>query len=78
MSKGTQILRVGDTVLYRCRFAKVLHIELCHDASAYGVEVSAASWSERDRIVVDLDNGHWAYGAQIEPVEDEAQEAAAG
>lgn len=73
------ILRVGDTVLHRSGFglheprpAKVLHIEHCQDDPKYGFDVPEIAWALRNQIVVDLDNGHWAFGIQIEPIEREA------
>lgn len=67
-------LKVGDKVMWRGGFgteipkvATVKSIELCEPGEKYGEDVSEASWSERNRLVVDLDNGHWAYGSQLSP-----------
>lgn len=68
-------LTVGDTVKWRGGFgnesakdAKVQGIEKCKPGSKYGNQVDSIDWSKVDRsVVVDLDNGHWAYGDQIKP-----------
>ena len=54
--------------------AEVTTITLCPPGTADGpntVEVEAVLWSATDgrEVVVDLSNGHWAYGFQIAPVE---------
>lgn len=66
-------LRVNDLVQWSGDFgkeapqtAKVLRIEVnCFDA--YGTSVNKVDWQEVDsrKVVVDLDNGQWAYGFQI-------------
>lgn len=73
----TGLLRVGDTVEWRGSWgrgfpalAKVTNIVLCPSEIADGadtVEVTAVPWSAADgrKVVVDLSNGHWAYGFQI-------------
>lgn len=67
-------LKVGDKVMWRGSFgsaipqlATVKSIELCEPGEKYGEQVDEASWSDRDRMVVDLDNHSWAYGYQISP-----------
>ena len=69
-------LRVGDTVLWRGgwgrdapQWATVTHLEVCVEpGDKYGVPVDQVPWVEVDRVIVDLDNRHWAYGSQIEPL----------
>ena len=68
-------LKVGDEVMWRGGFgsdapkrAKVENIELCAPGEKYGEHREEVEWSKRDRIVVDLDNGHWAKGHQISPL----------
>ena len=69
-------LKVGDQVMWRGGFgsdapkiATVENIELCKYAGAKeGDSVGSVDWSKKDRIVVDLDNGHWAKGHQISPI----------
>ena len=65
-------LSVGDKVMWRGGFgndapkeATITSIELCKVGEKYGMSVSSAEWSQKDRIVVDLDNGHWARGHQL-------------
>lgn len=69
------ILKVGDQVMWRGSFgsdapkkAVVENIELCRAGQKYGEPVDEVSWSDKDKIVVDLDNGHWAKGHQISPI----------
>lgn len=67
------VLKVGDTVTWRGSWgsdrpkkAKVESIEVDCDGK-YGDEVDELAWSKvknRD-VVINLDNGHWAYGTQI-------------
>jgi hypothetical protein len=68
-------LKVGDKVMWRGGFgndapkeAVVESIELCKAGEKYGNSVDEVSWNKKDRIVVDLDSGHWAYGRQISPI----------
>lgn len=68
-------LKVGDEVMWCGGFgidppqrAKVTGIELCELGEKYGDPVEEVEWSKHDRIVVDLDNGHWARGHQIRPI----------
>lgn len=71
------ILKVGDTVMWRGswgrdveRPAKIIGMELCEaPRMKEGVVVRAADWNDKARLVVDLDNGSWAYGFQIEKME---------
>jgi hypothetical protein len=68
-------LHIGDTVLWRGGFgnhapvpAKVKGIERVSPGEKYGDDVQSLPWIEvPTRAVVDLDNGHWAYGAQLSP-----------
>jgi hypothetical protein len=71
----SKVLRIGDTVMWRGGFgseapkeAIVESIELCRAGEKYGDSVSSVDWSKKDRIVVDLNNGHWAKGHQISPI----------
>ena len=78
------ILKVGDTVMWRGswgndapRPAKIDHMELCEaPRMKEGTPVRAVEWKDKARLVVDLSNGSWAYGFQIEPVEEDANEPA--
>lgn len=68
-------LYVGDTVLCRGGFgnhaalpAKVRAIEKCAPGDKYGDDVQSLPWTQVPTCaVVDLDDGHWAYGWQITP-----------
>ena len=79
------ILRVGDRVLWCGGFgdqaprpARVVRVDLVEPGQKHGVSVDAVPWSALTRdVVVDLDNGHWAYGYQIRPMPDPADETGA-
>jgi hypothetical protein len=67
-------LKIGDKVMWRGGFgsepakeATVTGIEKCAVGAKNGNSVSKVSWDKVNsrQIVVDLDNGHWAYGTQI-------------
>lgn len=66
------VLKVGDSVMWRGGFGRdkaqqavVKTIELCEDGEKYGTPVDEVDTNLLHRVVVDLDNGHWAYGDQI-------------
>ena len=67
------MIRVGDTVIWRGSWgkdapipAKIVSMELCeHEREKYGIAVSEAHDIDKNRLVVSLDNGHWAYGMQL-------------
>jgi len=77
--KMPEILRVGDAVIWKGSWgqdspleAKVASIEeTVGKHQKNGESVSQTKWSriKADRAVVDLDNGHWAYGNQLQPIE---------
>lgn len=71
-----QNLCIGDKVMWCGGFGRhapqeavVKHIEITNPGEKYGQEVDCVRWSvvKADCVVVDLDNGHWAYGSQLEP-----------
>ena len=74
----SKILSVGDTVSWKGgwgqdapREAVVKHITLVeYSGTLEGKDVANVLWSSLiDRsVVVDLDNHHWAYGYQLQPV----------
>lgn len=67
-------LRIGDQVMWSGAWgsesslpARVTSIELAEDGKKYGEEVEEVLWKHVDsrNVVVDLDNGNWAYGNQL-------------
>jgi len=73
MSK--QMLRVGDTILCRANFGSdapkkevVKHIDI-NCIGNDGDSVDEVAWEDvKDRtVMVDMENGHWAYGSAIFP-----------
>lgn len=76
MSRFSGTLKIGDEVNWRGGFgrdakkkAKVEAIQITNGGK-YGDDVEEVEWSKvRDRnVVVDLDNGHWAYAEQISKI----------
>ena len=72
-------LRVGDSVLWQGgwgsepeRSVKVIAIQINEsNGSKYGEDVQLVGWDtvvER-KVLVDLDNAHWAWANQIRPSE---------
>ena len=70
------LIRIGDTVLCRGGWGSeapqpvtITHLEICVvEGDKYGLPVTELPWSKKGCAVVDLDNGHWCYGYQIEPL----------
>lgn len=74
----SKVLKVGDKVMWRgawgidpAKPAVVQHIEIVKDTSKYGKPVDQVSWDKVNsrQVVVDLDNGSWAYGNQLKPLQ---------
>lgn len=69
-------LQVGDKVMWRGGWgqqapqeATVEGIDECEPGEKYGTAVQKMHWAVVPSMaVVTLDNGHWAYGSQIEPM----------
>jgi hypothetical protein len=69
------MLKVGDVVMWKGSFgrndaspATITRMELTQlPRTKYGIEVNEIPWDmvRANRVVVVLDNGHWAYGEQI-------------
>lgn len=77
LNKVKGILKVGDTVAWRGAWgtdapkeAKVTAIESNCNGGKNGIEVDSVEWDEvtRENVVVSLENGHWAYGDQLEEI----------
>lgn len=70
-------LRVGDEVEWRGswggdapRRARVMAIEVLDGTSdKHGLDTDEVAWEPARDFIVDLDNGHWAYGTQLAPVQ---------
>jgi hypothetical protein len=70
-------LKVGDKVMWRGAFGndlpkevKVTYIELTENGSKYGNSIQSIDWNKVNgrEVIVDLDNGHWAYGYQLNKI----------
>lgn len=70
---STNTLCVGDTVLWRGGWGDKGPVKAKVECIALpdGRNADTIPWSDlSDReIIVDLDNGRWAYGFQIQPVD---------
>jgi len=70
-------LKVGDTVRWRGLWgeaqekrAEVTGIEI-RCIGKYGIKVAEASWADvKKHGVLSLANGHWAYGYQVNPIDN--------
>jgi len=68
-------LTVGDKVMWRGSWGKdqpkeviIEDIEICREGCKNGRPIKSVDWDtvkEGRKIVVNLDNGHWAYGNQL-------------
>lgn len=73
----SNILRVGDTVNWKGSWGKDATKQVKIKAiekdciGKNGTEVNEVPWDyiEGRNVIVDLDNGHWAYGFQIFPID---------
>ena len=69
-----QYIKIGTKVSSRFGMdgklseAKVTGIELTKDGSKYGIGMDKIFVEDKDRCTFDMDNGHWAYGYQINPI----------
>lgn len=72
-----RILKIGDTVRWRGQWgearekpAVVTSIEI-RCIGKYGTGVAEAPWDDvKKQGVVSFANGHWAYGYQVDPIEN--------
>jgi hypothetical protein len=73
----SDILKLGDKVMWRGAWGKdpaeetiIEGIQICPAGEKYGRDVKSVSWStiKKDRVVVELTNGHWAYGHQLDQI----------
>lgn len=72
--KDSTVLRVGSVVESQFGTAKVVDITLAdrkHGKSGSSVEHLNWELVQGGWAVVDLDNGHWQYGDQISPAQEE-------
>lgn len=70
-----EYLKIGDEVNWRSNWgtdlpkkAIVNEIEICAVGAKHGKPVKKVSWEtiNKGKVVVTLDNGHWAYGKQLD------------
>ena len=61
------IISIGQNVMTEHGLQKITKIELCEKVGdKYGIEVKEIYTDLVDRCVFDLNNGHFAYGDQID------------
>ena len=61
-----KFIEPGTKVDTRWGEAKITDIELCQNGEKYGIPQKKIFVEDKNRCTFDLDNGHWAYGDQIE------------
>jgi len=60
-------IQVGDLISTRHGTSKIKKIELCEKpGEKYGIPVKRVFTNLLDRVIIDLENGHWTYGDQID------------
>ena len=59
-------VKLGTNVSSPWGPAKITNIELCQNGEKYGISQEKICLIDKDRCTFDLDNGHWAYGHQLE------------
>ena len=65
--KQRKLIKKGTKVLTKFGEAKVVSIDLCQqEGDKEGIRVDKIWVDLKDRCVFDMDNGHWAYGYQVE------------
>ena len=72
-------IKVGQKVMWRdawgtrpAQEATIEGIDLCEaEGEKYGIEVQEAFVEDKDRCCFSLTNGKWAYGYQIDLIEQE-------
>ena len=62
-------ITIGTEVYSSQGKAKITGIELTVDGSKYGIPQEKIFAEDKDRCVFDLDNGHWQFGYQINPIQ---------
>ena len=70
-------LKIGDKVKWKgawgaepSKLVKITDIDICEIGEKNGRTVQKVLWDKVDsrKVVVSLDNGHWAYGFQLSKV----------
>ena len=62
-----KLIKKGTKVLTKFGEAKVTAIDLCQkEGDKEGIRVDKIWVDLKDRCIFDMDNGHWAYGYQVE------------
>ena len=60
-------LKIGDSVISPYGISNISNITLTEKSgNKYGLEVDEVYINLLDRTVVDLDDGHWVYGKQLD------------
>lgn len=66
------VLRKGEKIKWNGTIERVLKIEVCSEGCLMGVQVNAIVWEmvhhEESNVIIDLSNGYWAKGINIEPL----------
>lgn len=65
-------ISIGCRVCTTLGESNVVGIDYCVPGEKYGQSVNRAPMSSRDNLVLDLANGHWVYGSQVNSWQSEA------
>jgi hypothetical protein len=64
-------VKVGDEVYSRHGKAKIIRMEITENKfEKYGIEANEVFTKSLDYVIMVLDNGHWAYGGEVELVNE--------
>jgi len=67
VSMMKKTLKIGDKVMSRYGEARVTKLEMTErPGDKYGLEVQEVFTSMLEYVIMDLDNGHWSYGQNVE------------
>ena len=78
MDTQSPTLSIGDTVMWRGSFGNAEPVKAVVKGVAitvltrqkHGIDCESVRWVDvlNNKVIIDLENGHWAYGEQIRPL----------
>lgn len=64
-------IQIGDLISTRHGTSKIKKIELCEKPNEkYGIPVKKIFTNLLDRVIIDLENGHWTFGSEVELINE--------